>query len=73
MLDRVSLLSYNTVGACTHLLVWVHRSKSALMARLPTLASNVLNLLVRSVGEVTGVGVVRHYEEGSGDSVVIIV
>lgn len=44
------------------LLVWIHRSESALVARLPALASDILHLFVRSVGEITRVGVVGHSE-----------
>jgi hypothetical protein len=47
-------------NAFTNLLVGIHRSKSALVARLPTLPSNILDLLLRSVGEITRVGVIGH-------------
>lgn len=49
------------MGICTNLLVGFHRSKSALVASLATLPSNILDLFMRSVGEVTGIRVVGHY------------
>jgi RIO-like serine/threonine protein kinase len=52
-------MSYSE-NAFTNLLVGIHRSESALVTRLPTLPSNILDLLLRSVGEVTRVGVIRH-------------
>lgn len=36
--------------------------KSAVVARLSTLSSNLLDLFVRTVVEITGVGVVDHCE-----------
>ena len=65
MLYRVKSVIVYTIGASTNLLVWIHRSESALVARLPTLASDILNLFVRSVGEITRVGVVGHSEDMS--------
>lgn len=46
--------------AFTNLFVGIHRGESTVMARLSTLSSNILDLFVRSVVEITGVGVVNH-------------
>jgi hypothetical protein len=51
------------VNALTYLLVGIHGSKSTLVARLSTLLSNFLDLFVRSVGEITWVGIVGHSDE----------
>ena len=44
-----------------YLLVRIHRGKAAL-AGLTSLGGNLLDLFLRTVGEVTGVGVVSHDE-----------
>jgi hypothetical protein len=56
--ESLCLLYQNIV--CTNLLLAIHRSESAVMARLSALSSNILDLFVRSVVEITGVGVVDH-------------
>jgi|tagenome__1003787_1003787.scaffolds.fasta_scaffold16904243_1 hypothetical protein len=60
LFKQVLAVVCHIMNAFTNLLVGIHRSKSALVARLPTLPSNILDLLLRSVGEVTRVGVIRH-------------
>jgi RIO-like serine/threonine protein kinase len=60
LFKQVLAVVCHIMKAFTNLLVGIHRSKSALVARLPTLPSNILDLLLRSIGEVTRVGVIGH-------------
>ena len=56
----VSLLYYDMKDAVTNLFAGIHRSESASVTRLPTLSSNILYLFMRSVVEITGVGIIGH-------------
>jgi hypothetical protein len=49
---RLTLIQHD-IAASTNLLVWIHRSESALVARLPALASDILHLFVRSAPRMT--------------------
>lgn len=44
----------------TDLLIGIHVGESAMVARLSTLSSNILDLFMRSISEVAGVGVISH-------------
>ena len=59
-LRNCETLSLYRNDICTNLLLAIHRSETAVMARLPTLSSDILDLFVRSVVEITGVGIVDH-------------
>lgn len=60
LLRHVLNIVLTCTDALTYLLACIHRGKPALVARLPTLPSNILYLFVRSVGKVTRVGIVGH-------------
>jgi hypothetical protein len=59
--------------ARAHLLLGVHAGKTSLVATLASLASNVFNLLVRAVAEVSGVRVRGHLEIGSENSTNVVI
>lgn len=58
--EVVSLLYYDMKDDVTNLFASIHWSESASVARLPTLSSNIFYLFMRSVVEITGVGIVSH-------------
>jgi Na+-driven multidrug efflux pump len=60
LLKQVLAIVLTSTNVFTYLLAGIHRGKPALVARLPTLPSNIFYLFVRSVGKITRVGVVGH-------------
>jgi hypothetical protein len=44
----------------TDLFIGIHRGESAMVAMLSTLSSNILDLFMRSISEVAGVGIMSH-------------
>jgi Na+-driven multidrug efflux pump len=59
-LENVLAIVLTSTNVFTYLLAGIHQGKPAMVARLPTLPSNIFNLFVRSVGKITRVGVVGH-------------
>lgn len=59
---EASARSLSTLGSDVSLLLRVHAGKPSRVGALTTLAGNVLNLLVGTVAEVSGVRVRGHYE-----------
>lgn len=60
-------------GKRTHLLARVHAGETTLMTALATLAGNIFNLLLRTVGKVSAVHVGGHGDECVVDSLLTCV